>query len=169
MGRLEDALEGLAGMALELFLNLVVWWLMMDLICLLTELLSRLFRGKPHGLLGVSPTYCTIRWILEKRERQEIAERAGSIRPIRRPAPPPERSAAAEVIALRKKVRQRKGGWDEIKYTAGFRLEDGGEVWLSVSEAEFRRLSEGEKGLLTFQGKALRNFQRFGEGASGPS
>lgn len=132
------------------------------------ELFSRLLLGKAGRGLFLSPTYKTIRWNLEKRERQKIAERAGRVRPIRRPAPPPEQTAAATVAALRTKTKQRKDGWPETRYTAGFRLEDGGEVWLSLSPEAFRTLTEGDRGLLAWQGKAFRSFQKFGEGASGP-
>lgn len=88
-------------------------------------------------------------------------------RPIRRPAPPPEQTVRAKVVALRKKVKQRKDGWDETKYMAGFRLEDSGEIWLPLSEGEFRRLSEGDRGQLTFlplPGRRYVSFLRDGEG-----
>ena len=139
---------------------------MMDLIGLVMELFSRLFLGKSRGLF-LSPTYNTIRWNLEKRKRQEIAERARKIRPIRRPAPPPVQTAAAKVIALRTKTKQRKDGWPETRYTVGFQLSDGGEVWLSVSKEQHASLAEGDAGLLVFQGKLFRSFQKYGEGTGG--
>lgn len=163
---LESALGWLVGIALDIFLNLVVWWLIMDLIGLVMELFSRLFLGKSRWLF-LSPTYNTIRWNLQKRERQKIAERAGQIRPIRRPAPPPEQTAAAKVIALRTKTKQRKNGWPETHYTVGFQLSDGGEVWLSVGKETFSGLAEGDAGLLVFQGKTFRSFQKYGQGTGG--
>ncbi len=53
-------------------------------------------------------------------------------------------------------------------------LQDGTEVWLSVSEQEYRRLSEGDRGQLTFQPEAplperrYISFLKDGEGVSGP-
>lgn len=163
---LESAVGWLAGIALDLLLNCAVVWLIMDLIGLVMELFSRLFLGKSRGLF-LSPTYNTIRWNLEKRKRQEIAERARKIRPIRRPAPLPVQTAAAKVIALRTKTKQRKDGWPETRYTVGFQLSDGGEVWLSVSKEQHASLAEGDAGLLVFQGKLFRSFQKYGEGTGG--
>lgn len=167
MGFLGRALYWLAGIGLDLLVNCVVFWLMMDLIGLVMELFSRLLLGKAGRGLFLSPTYKTIRWNLEKRERQEIAERARKIRPIRRPAPPPEQTAAAKVIALRTKTKQRKNGWPETRYTAGFQLSDGGEVWLSVSKEQYASLAGGDAGLLVYQGKLFRSFQKYGEATGG--
>ena len=56
---LESAVGWLAGIALDLLLNFVVVWLIMDLIGLVMELFSRLFLGKSRGLF-LSSTYNTI-------------------------------------------------------------------------------------------------------------
>ena len=91
-----------------------------------------------------------------------------------RKQPPPPRTVPAAVTGRRTKTRQRPRSRPELSHHIGFRLADGTEVWLSVSEQEYRRLSEGDRGRLTFQPEAplperrYISFLKDGEGVSGP-
>ena len=84
--------------------------------------------------------------------------------PRPRPEPPARRTTPASVAAKRTKTKQRPRSRPEFYYHIGFRLEDEQELWFSVGEQEFRRLSEGDRGQLTFRGKSYVSFLKDGEG-----
>ena len=87
--------------------------------------------------------------------------------------PPAQRTVPAAVTGKRTKTMQRPRSRPELSYHIGFRLAEGQEVWLSVRQPEYRRLSEGDQGQLTFRPEAplperrYVSFLRDGEGVSG--
>lgn len=78
---------------------------------------------------------------------------------VRKPPPPPQ-TLSAEIIGKRIKTKRHpRERHPTIRHFLGFRLPDGQEVWFPVSEEEYRRLSEGDRGVLDVQGKVYRSFR----------
>lgn len=146
--------------------------------------LLRFFLGSEFGrfffelflnvaVLGI--VYGLQRWIQRlylQSKGQEIPAPKSWQKARKQPSPP--QTVPAAVTGRRTKTRQRPRSRPEISHHIGFRLADGTEVWLSVSEQEYRRLSEGDRGRLTFQPEAplperrYISFLKDGEGVSGP-
>ncbi|WP_297870507.1 DUF2500 family protein [uncultured Oscillibacter sp.] len=159
---------------------LLVW----ECIPYLPQWLMRFFTGSEFGrfffelflnvaVLGI--VYGLQRWIQRlylQSKGQEIPAPKSWQKARKQPSPP--QTVPAAVTGRRTKTRQRPRSRPELSHHIGFRLADGTEVWLSVSEQEYRRLSEGDRGRLTFQPEAplperrYVSFLRDGEGVSGP-
>ena len=165
---------------LELFLGVIafgIWRL------LIGEAVSRLpqalleFCRRP-GIAGITADvslrilafwlYLMI-WAVIRRAFRALWKQEEAIGPPRQTrkqkAPDPIQSVRAVVSGRRAKVKYPRERRPVNCYFLGFRLEDGRELWLAVSEKEYRRMSEGDQGELTFQGKSYRFFQRDGEGS----
>ena len=127
---------------------LAVLWplvrLIVEGIALLSHALSLALFGRPGPLADIS-----IVLILLRRHRNKKACEAARARYT---PPPPPRTVSAVVTDKRGKARHYPGEKRPLlRYHAAFRLADGREVWLCVNEAEYRRLSPGDRGTLTFR------------------
>jgi hypothetical protein len=140
--------------------------------------LLRFFLGSEFGRFlfelflnaaSVAIVYVLQKWI-QRLYLQSRGQEVPMPKPRPRKKPPPPRTVPAAVTGRRTKTRQRPRSRPELSHHIGFRLADGTEVWLSVSEQEYRRLSEGDRGQLTFQPEAplperrYVSFLRDGEG-----
>ena len=75
----------------------------------------------------------------------------------------PRRSVPARLAARRAEVRKRKtskGEFTTVHFCAAFETEDGERMEFSVSDDEYGRLAEGERGTLSYQGARYLGFER---------
>lgn len=131
-------------------LLLAVIWplfrLILEGIALLSHVFSLAFCGKPGPLSDISIVLILLRRY--RNHRACLAARA------RYTPPPPPQTTLAVVTEKRSKAKHYHGAKRPLlQYHAAFRLADGREVWLSLSEAEYNRLFQGDRGVLAFREK----------------
>lgn len=82
---------------------------------------------------------------------------------VHKPPVQPVRTVSAEVLDKSVRTRQRPRSRPEHQYFAGFQLEEGTVLWLSVTPEQHRQLSKGGRGRLTVRDKTCLSFQPEGE------
>ena len=87
-----------------------------------------------------------------------------AVRRIRKATVLPAQTVSAVVSDKNIRTKQRPRSRPEHQYFAGFQLEDGNTLWLSVTSKEYPHLRKGDQGQLTFQGKTCRSFVKEGGG-----
>lgn len=137
---------------------LIVWpifRLILEAITLVNFAFCMVFYGEPGPLADISIVLMLIR----RYRNRKACEAARS-----RYTPPPAPCAGSAVVTdKRVKAKHYHGAKRPyLCYHAAFRLADGREVWLSLSEKEYNRLSPGDQGTLTFRKKEriYLSFQR---------
>ena len=136
--------------------SLIVWpifRLVLEAIILVNYALCMVFYGEPGPLADISIVLHLIRRYRNRKACEEARSRY---------TPPPGPSTDSAVVVDKRIKEKRYHGAKRpyLCYHAAFRLADGREVWLSLSEAEYNRLSEGDQGTLTFREKIYLSFQR---------
>lgn len=77
----------------------------------------------------------------------------------RKPPVQPVRTVSAVVLDKSVRTKQRPRSRPEHQYFAGFQLEEGTVLWLSVTPEQHRKLAKGSRGQLTVRDKTCLCFQ----------
>ncbi len=151
---MEEFLKRILAWALMLVLmQLLLRYVILEAIALLTHVLNLVLWGKPGPLDGASVVLILIR---RHRNRKACLEARS------RYTPPPEPKKVVAVVTEKKIKAKHYHGEKRpcLQYHAAFRLPDGRELWLSLGEEAYSRLSQGDRGTLTFQGTRCLGFDR---------
>ena len=139
-------LERAAGFVLGFLIVWPIFRLILEAITLVNYALCMVFYGEPGPLADISIVLMLIRRYRNHKAREAARSRY---------TPPPEPDTVSAVLVEKRIKEKHYHGAKRpyLCYHAAFRLEDGREVWLSLSEAEYDRLSKGDQGILIFREK----------------